>query len=105
MDIESRVVGLKQSQLPVSDRAADSVDHYRRWDADGHKFLVRADDRRVQWNGNSHLLSAIRNTLRSDRAFRHVGQALHQGHPAQLHVAETGVVLARPAKKTQTAKT
>jgi hypothetical protein len=100
----SRSWGLNKLLLHVIDREADSVDHYRRWDADGHKFLVRADDRRVQWNGNSHLLSAIRNTLRSDGAFRHVGQALHQGHPAQLYVAETPVVLDRPAKKSQGGK-
>jgi hypothetical protein len=100
----SRSWGLNKPLLHVIDREADSVDHYRRWDADGHKFLVRADDRRVRWNGNSHLLSAIRNTLRSNGEFHHVGKAWHQGHPAQLYVAETAVVLDRPAKKSKGGK-
>jgi hypothetical protein len=100
----SRSWGLNKRLLHVIDREADSVDHFRRWDADGHLFLVRADDRRVRWNGNSHLLSAIRNTLRSNGEMRHVGPALHQGHRAQLYVAETAVILDRPAKKNQKGK-
>ena len=35
----------------VIDREADSVGHYRAWDDEGHLFLVRADDRLVQWLG------------------------------------------------------
>lgn len=100
----SRSWGLNKLLLHVIDREADSVDHFRRWDADGHMFLVRADDRRVRWNGNSHLLSEIRNTLRSNGEMRHVGQALHQGHRAQLYVVETAVILDRPAKKNQKGK-
>ena len=96
--------GLNKPLLHVIDREADSVDHYRRWDADGHKFLVRADDRRVKWNDQSCLLSEIRNHLRTSGKFRHVGEALHQGHAAQLYVAETTVTLDRPAKKNQGGK-
>jgi hypothetical protein len=100
----SRSWGLNKPLLHVIDREADSVDHYRRWEAGGHKFLVRADDRRVKWSGKSCLLSEIRNTLRSTGEFRHVGKALHQGRPAQLYVAETTVILDRPAKKSQGGK-
>ena len=50
---------LDKSLLHVIDREADSVDYFRKWDAAGFKFLVRADDRRVQWSGKSVLLSEI----------------------------------------------
>ena len=91
--------GLAKPLVHVIDREADSVDHYRRWDAAGHQVLVRADDRRVQWHGKSCLLSGIRRALRRRGTFRSVGEADYQGRPAQLWVAETDVVLHRPAKK------
>jgi hypothetical protein len=96
----SRSWGLCKPLVHIIDREADSVDHYRRWDASGHKFLVRADDRRVRWNGKSCLLSRIACTLRRQNKLCHVGQASYQGRDAQLWVAETEVVLHRPAKKT-----
>jgi hypothetical protein len=91
--------GLSKPIVHVIDREADSVDHYRRWDAAGHKFLIRADDRRVRWNGKTCLLSEISQKLRRDKEFRNVGEAEYQGRSAQLWVAETEVVLYRPAKK------
>jgi hypothetical protein len=95
----SRAWGLSKPIVHVIDREADSVDHYRRWDAAKHKFLIRADDRRVRWNGKSYLLSEISEKLRRDKEFRHAGKAEYQGRQAQLWVAETEVVLYRPAKK------
>jgi hypothetical protein len=95
----SRGWGLTKPILHVIDREADSIDHYRRWDKSGHKFLVRADDRRVKWQGKRRLLSEIRAQLREGRMFRHAGSARHHGQAAQLWVAETEVVLYRPAKK------
>jgi hypothetical protein len=91
--------GLSKPLLHVIDREGDSVDHFRRWDAEDHRFLVRGDDRRVTWHGKSMLLSEIRQVLRKDGKFRHVGPASYQGGPAQLWVTETDVVLNRPAKK------
>ena len=95
----SRSWGLGKPVVHIIDREADSVDHYRRWDKDGHKFLVRADDRRVRCNGKSCLLSGMVQTLRRQKQLRHVGGATYQGRDAQLWVAETSVVLYRPAKK------
>jgi hypothetical protein len=95
----SRSWGVTKPLLHVIDREADSVDHYRRWDKAGHKFLVRGDDRRVKWQGKPWLLSEIRRQLRDDGLFRHAGEAQHHAQPAQLWVAETEVVLHRPAKK------
>jgi hypothetical protein len=91
---------LDKSLLHVIDREADSVDSFRKWDAGGFKFLVRADDRRVQWSGKSALLSEIRRSLAQRAAFRKVTEdASYHGKAAQLWVAETHVVLNRPAKK------
>ncbi len=94
--------GLSKPLLHVIDREADSVDHYRRWHKAGHKFLVRADDRRVRWGGKRCLLSDIRRELRRERKLEQVGEtgaAAYRGKPATLFVAETEVVLDRPAKK------
>jgi hypothetical protein len=96
----SRRWNLEKSLLHVIDREADSVGHYRQWDDHGHRFLVRADDRRVKWSGKSLLLSEIPGLLEQRRAFRKVTEnASYQGHPAELWVAETKVILDRPARK------
>jgi hypothetical protein len=95
----ARTWGLAKPLVHVIDREADSVDHYRRWDAAGHKFLVRGDDRRVQWQGRSLLLGEIRAELRSRTAFGLVQVVPYHDTTAQLWVAETSVILHRPAKK------
>lgn len=95
---------LPKPVLHIIDREADSVDHYRQWDAGGYKFLVRADDRRVLWNDEPKLLSEIVAHFKNRREFRCVGTASYQGKNAQLWVAETKVVLHRPAKKSHRGK-
>ena len=97
--LASRTWGLNKLVLHVIDREADSVDHFRRWDAAGELFLVRADDRRVKWQNKPALLSEIAKALKQERKFFCSGTALYQGRSAQLWVAETSVVLHRPAKK------
>jgi hypothetical protein len=91
--------GLNRRLLHVIDREADSVDHYRRWDKSGHLYLVRADDRLVKWYGETRLLSEVRGTVKTRGKFRNFGMASHRGSAAHLWVAETEVVLDRPAKK------
>jgi hypothetical protein len=98
----SRGGTLEKPLLHVIDREADSVDHFRQWDAAGFKYLVRADDRRVRvdWCGQSILLSEIRKLLANRSAFSKVtDEASYHGRTAQLWVAETSVILYRPAKK------
>jgi hypothetical protein len=96
----SRGWKLDKPLLHVIDREADSVDSFRKWDAEGFKFLVRADDRRVVWLGKSVLLTEIRATLARRKAFHKVtDEASYRGQAAQLWVAETTVILDRPAKK------
>ena len=95
----SRSWGLAKPIVHVIDREADSVDHYRRWDAAGEMFLIRGDDRRVRWNETSRILSEIGQELMERKAFFAAGQAQYRGSAAELWVAETQVVLYRPAKK------
>ena len=90
---------LSKPLVHVIDRECDSVDGYRRWDAAGHKFLVRADDRRVRSGEKSCLLSELRDQLRRRKQFVAAGEALYHGRRQSLWVAQTPVVLYRPAKK------
>ena len=90
----SREWKLDKPFLHVIDREADSVDCYRQWSAEGFKFLVRADDRRVDWSGRSALLSEIRKSLTRSQAFCKADEeASYHGRPAELWVAETSVDL------------
>lgn len=90
--------GLSCGLVHVIDREADSVGHLRQWDEDGHRFLVRADDRRVLWEGRSVLLSQVVQSLEKSGAFRQVREVAYQGRSARQWVAEATVVLDRPAK-------
>lgn len=84
----------------VIDREADSVGHYRDWDAAGHKVLIRADDRVVKLGERRVKLSALRTELLQQGAYQDVGPALYHGRKARLQVAEASVILYRPARKT-----
>jgi hypothetical protein len=91
--------GLGVPLVHLIDREADSVGHLRAWDAAGHLFLVRADDRRVLWHGQKRLLSDIVRALRRQKALRQERLVTFQGQQAQQWVAETTVTLYRPAKQ------
>lgn len=84
----------------IIDREADSVGHYREWDAAGHKVLIRANDRCVIAGDRCLKLSDRRTELLQQGAFQDVGPALYHGRQARLQVAETAVILHRPARKT-----
>lgn len=94
----SREWDLPLPLVHVADSEFDSVGHFRAWDQAQHKFLVRADDRRVQWQGDSKLLSEIAAELYARKRMRKVGKARYKGQSAQLWVVETEVTLTRPAK-------
>ena len=95
----SRTWDLNCSALHVIDCEADSVGHFRAWHADGHHFLVRGQDHRlVTWEGQKLSRRKVGEELHKQGLFRHCGEALSQGHAAQLWVAETEVVLAQPAR-------
>jgi hypothetical protein len=82
----------------VIDREADSLGDFRRWDELGHKFLVRCDDRRVLWEGQSWLISEIADHLDREVLFEDVGEAMYHGKTVRQEVAEADIVLHRPHK-------
>jgi hypothetical protein len=102
---ESRRWGLKQTPIHVIDREADSVGHYRLWQARAHQFVVRADKERVVLHDGierplADVVARVSNQFEVVQAAK--GQPLvvtiQQG-TGVVKVAETAVVLHRPAKK------
>jgi hypothetical protein len=93
----SRSWELNKTCVHVIDREADSLKHLRHWDAAGHRFLVRADDRRVRFRGESRLLSQIVEVLHQEGAFQRTGDVSIRGQTGQQFVAETDIVLDGPA--------
>ena len=92
---------LAKPVVHVIDREADAVGHFRVWATAGFHFLVRADDRRVRWRGTSRLLTEIAGDWQATHAFRDVRKVEFHGRTAQQQVAETEVILDRPAKQRQ----
>jgi hypothetical protein len=100
-----RSTELAKSLVHVVDREADSVGHYRQWHARGHHFVVRANAKRlVNWQGQEQKLTAVVAALALE--FRDVH---HGGGPTvvtiragtgRVRVAQTDVVLHRPAQQT-----
>lgn len=82
----------------VIDREGDSLGHFRRWDEEGHKFLVRCDDRRVLWEDEPRLISEIADCFDRELRFESVGKATYRGQVVEQEVAETEIVLHRPHK-------
>ena len=79
-------------------READSVGHYRQWQAAGHRFLVRADaERTVKHEGKDRNLPAVVALLARRKAFRDTREVEWHGHRARQWIAETEVILDRPA--------
>jgi hypothetical protein len=85
--------------LFVIDREADSVGHFRQWGRLGHEYLVRADDRpRVVHEGVTRPLGQTADLLKKRKAFAHCRTVEFKGRPAEQFVAETTVVISRPAR-------
>jgi hypothetical protein len=83
----------------VIDREADSVNHWRQWNTDGRLAVVRADDRKVLYDGQETSLVAVAERLREDGSVKDAGAARYHGRQARLYVAEAEVVLHRPGKR------
>jgi len=83
----------------IIDQEADSVGHWRQWHAAGHFLLIRGGDHTAEWEGASLKVSKIRKALEERGAFADAGEALYHGRPARLKVAETKVIVTRPARK------
>jgi hypothetical protein len=95
----ARTWALDRPLVHIIDREADSVWHYRRWDAAGHQFVVRADDERwVRRQGVEQRLPEVAEALRVEGAFVDVGKTInYKATVGRLQVAETKVVLDRAA--------
>jgi hypothetical protein len=91
---------LARPAVHIVDAEADSVGHYRDWiKRPGRYFLVRADEERVaQHEGETRSFSAILQRFREQGAFCNTREVLYHGKPARQWIAETEVVLARPAQ-------
>jgi len=89
---------LPRRPVHIIDREADSLGHFRQWMPAGHLLLVRADDRRVLWDGTPKLLSEITKELDLQGHFQETRQVLYQGKMATQLVAEANVVLHKPHK-------
>ena len=101
----SRAWGPGRALVHVIDREADSVWHYRLWDESGHRFLVRVDDARVvRWKDQQRRLPEVADALWAGPDAAVVveadGPIEYKGAAARLQVAETDVVLFRPARRT-----
>jgi hypothetical protein len=101
---QSRRWDLGRPLVHVIDREADSVGHYRQWQAAGHHFVVRADAKRwVSWRGRavrlSELAAASRSHFRDARDAAGRPVAVRTAHGiGRVEVAEAAVVLDRPAR-------
>ena len=88
-------LGLGRPLVHVVDREGDSVGHYRQWER--HRFLVRAKGgQRVEWEGQSELLSAVATQLKRRLVFCRA--VAWRGQAARQYVGETTVVLQRAAR-------
>jgi hypothetical protein len=86
--------------IHVIDREADSVFHLREWHEQGYHYLVRAiDNRHVRWRENAIKLCEIKAQLESEGAFAESREVMVDGKKGMQYVAQTGVVLDRPATK------
>jgi hypothetical protein len=83
----------------VIDREADSISHWRKWSADGHMALVRADDRNVLYQGKATTLVAIADGLREAGSLKDTREVRYRGRRARQFVGEVEVVLHRPGTR------
>ena len=82
------------------DAEADSVWHDRQWDQRPDRwFVVRADDRYVEFDGSESRCSALCQKLHQQGRFVNTRPVLYHGRPAQQWVAELPVRLIRPAQR------
>jgi hypothetical protein len=89
---------LGKALVHVIDAEADSVGHLRRWDGKKERFVVRGDEIRcVQWQGREVKVSKVCSSLE----FNFSRQVEFKGKQARQYVAETEVVLHRPARRHQ----
>jgi hypothetical protein len=99
-----RRLRLDRTAVHVIDAEADSVAHFRAWAKAGHLFLVRVKGTRlVRHAEQKRKLHEVVQQLQG--RFAPSREVLFHGRPAQQFVAETEVVLYRPAKPQRQGRT
>jgi hypothetical protein len=88
---------LAKPAVHISDAESDSVAHYRSWSAAAHLYLVRADDRLAQHEGQMRRFSEICDLLWQRGAFHRAREVTCKGKRGVQWVAETTITLTRPA--------
>jgi len=84
----------------IVDAEADSVAHYRLWSTRaGRQYLVRADDRLVEHEGQERRCAAVQELLRQQGCFAFSREIHYHGRPARQYVAEATVRLTRPGQQ------
>jgi hypothetical protein len=82
------------------DAEADSVAHYRLWSTrPGRQYLVRADDRLVEYQGQQQRCAAVQKSLQEQGKFVFSRAVEYQGKPARQDVAEATIRLTRPGQQ------
>ncbi len=86
--------------IHLADAEADSVAHYREWSSrPGRFYLVRADDRLVEHDGQERKCSEFQRKLRRQAAFEFVREVRYHDQQAQQFVAEIPVKLLRVGQR------
>jgi len=102
---EAQTMCFQTKLVHVIDREADSVWHFRQWHSEGHLFVIRGDDRRVTWRGQSLMYREIEAQLDAEGMFQPVREVTIRGRKGVQHIAETSIVLDRPAARNVNGKT
>jgi hypothetical protein len=89
--------GVAKQLVHVIDREADSAKHLREWAADGHRFVVRADDRWLTHGGHKQRLAEVAVALTGTLAAATPRPVEVRGQKAWQRVAEAAVVLSEPS--------
>jgi hypothetical protein len=89
-----------KKQLHIIDQGLDAVEYFRRWQQQHWEFLVRVDAKRlVKHNDQQCLLGAVVNELSHQKRFNYSRNVDFHGRSLQHYVAETEVILHRPARR------
>jgi hypothetical protein len=90
---------LGKPTVHIADRECDAVGHYRQGQHEKRFFLVRAKTHRiVKHGGREHSVRRVVDGLQKQQVFRYSREVEFRGRVAKQYVAETTVMITRPAK-------
>ena len=84
----------------IVDAEADSAAHYREWSTcAGRRYLVRADDRYVEYEGREVKAAQLLAEARAADALKFSREVTYHGRAAKQYVAEYAIRLTRPGQR------